>query len=133
MVIEPEASSGIVVEYPTWIDIMPASDTECINNDGKSVIPVTIFSNPNINFDATQIDPVSVKLEGMEIKAVGKANKYLSHFEDVNRDGYEDLVVQIQDEDGMLEEGTVLATVSGNLFDGTIFSGEELICIKSTN
>jgi hypothetical protein len=78
-----------------------------------------------------QIDPASVKLEGLDIKAVGKSNKLLAHIEDVNpdEDDFDDLIVQIEDQDGVFSEGSSIATVSGNLFDGTSFQGTDEICI----
>lgn len=111
------------------IDIKPGSYPNCVNNDGKGVIPVAILSNPNIGFDATLVDPDSITLEGLAIRAVGKANKLLSHNEDVNFDGYNDLVVQIQDSDGAFTEGTTEAWLTGLLPDGTTIKGSDTICI----
>jgi len=109
------------------IDIKPGSDPNCFNNDGKGVIPVAILGSAD--FDVTQIDPGTVSLEGLAVKMVGKANKLLAHIEDVNSDGYDDLVVQIQDQDGTFTAGSSTATVTGNLYDGTPFEGTDSICV----
>jgi hypothetical protein len=112
---------------PVTIDIKPGSDPNCFNNDGNGVIPVAILGSAD--FDVTLIDPSTIALEGLAIKAVGKASKLLAHIEDVNGDGFDDLVVQIQDEDGAFTNGSGTATVSGNLYDGTLFAGSDSICI----
>ena len=109
------------------IDIKPGSDPNCFNNDGHGVIPVAILGSAG--FDVTTIDAGSVMLEGLAIKAVGKSNKLLAHYEDVNSDGYDDLVVQIEDDDLIFEEGDTTATVTGYLNDGTYFQGSDSISI----
>jgi hypothetical protein len=91
------------------------------------VIPVAILGTAD--FDVTQIEPGTVSLAGLEIRAAGKSNKLLAHIEDVNIDGFDDLVVQIEDQDGAFSEGTTIATITGNLYDGTAFEGCDEICI----
>jgi len=97
------ASPNIEVD----IDIKPGSYPNYFNNDGHGVIPVAILGEAN--FSVRDIDPGTVELEGLAVKAVGKSNKLLAHYEDVNTDGYEDLVVQIEDMDGVFNEGTTTA------------------------
>lgn len=112
------------------IDIKPGSDPNCINNNGHGVIPVAILGSAGL--DVTQIDPATVKLEGSEIKAVGKSNKLLAHIEDVNGDEINDLVVQIEDVDGMFCEGAATAEVTGSLYPeygGIPIVGHDSICI----
>ena len=107
------------------IDIKPGSDINPINNNGNGVIPVAIFGNET--FDVADIDPETVALEGCAIKAVGKKGKLLAHIEDINDDGYADLVVQIEDVAGAFVGPT--ATLTGELFDGTLIEGTDVICI----
>ena len=97
------------------------------NDDGNGVIPVAILGSET--FDVNQIDPYSVTLEGMGVKMVGKADRALSHIEDVNDDGFDDLVVQIQDEDGIFEPGIGEAIIMGLLEDGRNFEGSDYICV----
>lgn len=114
-------------EVQVDIDVKPGSDPNCFNNDGNGIIPVAILSTAD--FDATQVDPETVTLEGLALKAVGKSNKLLAHIEDVNGDGFLDLVVQIQDTDGAFASGEGTATLTGNLFDGTPIEGSDSICV----
>jgi len=81
------------------------------------------------DFDVNNIDASTVQLAGLAIKAVGKANKLLSHIEDINGDGFDDLVVQIQDRDGSFASGSGTATLTGNQFDGTPIIGCDSICV----
>ena len=107
------------------IDIKPGSDINPINNNGNGVIPVAIFGNET--FDVSQINLSTVELEECAIKAVGKKGKLLAHIEDINDDGYADLVVQIEDVAGAFVGPT--ATLTGELFDGTLIEGTDVICI----
>ncbi len=84
------------------------------------------------DFDATEVDPSTVVLESLAVKAVGKSDKLLAHIEDANGDGFADLVVQMEDGDGVFEVGDTIATVSGNLlpeFGTTPIEGSDSICI----
>ena len=112
------------------IDIKPGSDPNCFNSNGNGVIPVAILGGAD--FNVTEIDASTVALESLAVKAVGKSNKLLAHFEDINSDGFDDLVVQIEDSDGGFSSGSTTATLSGNLlpeFGGTPLEGTDAICI----
>jgi len=109
------------------IDIKPGSDPNCFNNDGHGVIPIAILSTPD--FDATQVDPSTVTLDGLGVAVRGKGDKLLASIEDVSGDGLPDLVVKIEDFDDVWESGTTLAYVTGQLFDGTWIFGSDYVCI----
>ena len=49
--------------------------------------------------------------------------------EDINADGWVDLLAKFQDSDGFVEPGTATAEVSGRLLDGTKVRGWDQICI----
>jgi hypothetical protein len=112
---------------PVDIDVKPGSDPNCFNNDGHGVIPVAILGSAD--FDVTQVDPATVQIEGLAVGARGKSNKLLAHIEDTNGDGFDDLVVQIEDVDGTFASGSGTATLTGNLWDGTPFEGSDEICV----
>jgi hypothetical protein len=109
------------------IDIKPGSDPNCFNNDGHGVIPVAILGSAT--FDVASVDPGTVQLDGLSVRARGKSNKLLAHVEDVNGDGFDDLVVQIEDADGTFSTGSGIARLTGALFDGTAFYGTDDICV----
>lgn len=109
------------------IDIKPGSDPNCFNNDGNGVIPVAILGSED--FDVHEVSVETLSLDTMNIAARGKANKLLAAYEDVNGDGYVDLVIKIEDTDGVFEQGTATATLTGELLDGTPIEGVDEICI----
>jgi hypothetical protein len=117
------------VEYPdeVEIDIKPGSDPNCFNNNGHGVIPVAILGS--VTMDVTNIDPATVELDGLKVKRVGRWNKLLAHIEDVTGDGFDDMVVQIQDEAGAFPIGHGTATLTWEFYDGTQFSAEDDICV----
>ena len=110
------------------IDIKPDSPDNCININDHGVIPVAIIGTAD--FDVTQVDPATCFLEGMGVKIVGKKEKYLAHIKDINNDGYDDLLLKIEDSDGNFVEGQTEATLTGALYDGTQIEGYDFICIK---
>ena len=109
------------------IDIKPGTEPNCFSRNGHGVIPVAILGSAS--FDATQVDETTVELEGLGIKMAGKSGNLLAHVEDVNGDGIDDLVVQIEDDDGVMEEGDATTTLCGVLFDGRCFEGSDSICV----
>ncbi len=117
----------IVNPVPVSIDIKPGSDPNCFNNNGHGVLPVAILSSTT--FDAAQVDPITVFLESLPVRVVGRKGNIQAHLEDVNGDGLADLMIQIEDQDGVFEEGDTLATLTGSLFDGTSIEGSDAICI----
>ncbi len=125
LIVEP--GDTVALADNVDIDIKPGSDPNCFNNNGHGVIPVAILSRDD--FDATQVDPLSVSLDGQAVRVVGKKGNVLSHNEDVNADGLIDVVMQIVDEDGTYAEGDASATLTGMTFDGTAIQGTDAICI----
>lgn len=112
------------------IDIKPSSFPNCFNNNGNGVIPVAILGSDQ--FDVSQVDAATVSLANLQIKAVGKSDKLLASLEDYNGDGFMDLIVKIEDEDGVFEVGEAEATLTGKLlaeFDSLPIVGTDSICI----
>lgn len=114
----------IALQVP--IDIKPGSDPNCFNSNGHGAIPVAILSSPT--FDATTVDPATISLDGQGVRVVGKGNTQ-AHIDDVDNDGIDDLVVQIEDADGTYDVGDGIAVVTGETFDGLQIKGEDSICI----
>jgi hypothetical protein len=108
------------------IDIKPGSDPNCFNSDGHGVIPVAILGSAD--FDASTVDPFSVSLDSAQVRVKGKSGNAGS-LEDVNGDGFLDLVVQITDEGGY-DTGDTMATLEGSTYNGTPIQGSDSICIR---
>ncbi len=126
IIVEP-GGPGMLHYIEVSIDIKPGSDLNCFNNDGNGVIPVAILGSAE--FDVNNIDPATIELEGLGVRAVGKSNKLLAHIEDINNDSFDDLVVQIEDDNRMFAIGDETATLTGKLYDGTSIKGTDSICI----
>lgn len=115
---------------PVEIDIKPGSDSNPINPGSNGLIPVAIFSSPE--FDATTVDPTTVKLGGATVDVCGKG-KSMAHEEDVDEDGLLDLVVQVETSgfDEVGEDGIVILTAETT--DGTHIEGSDVVVIVSPN
>ena len=129
-IVEEWGQFSVEAVIPASIDIKPGSDDNCINNNGHGVIPVAILGRAD--FDITQVDPSTCSLAGQTVKAVGKADKLLAHIEDINGDGFDDLVLQIEDVDGAFQVGQGEATLICNLYEeygSNPIEGTDSICI----
>ncbi|MGA1839963.1 MAG: DUF3466 family protein [bacterium] len=108
------------------IDIKPGGEPNAINKNGKGVISVAVLGGPD--FNVKDIDFASLRLEELlKIKAV-KNDILLINYEDVNEDEYQDLVAQFENADIFSEDDTI-ATLTGNLNDGTSIIGTDSIRI----
>ncbi len=110
------------------IDIKPGSDPNCFNLNGHGVVPVAILGTADFN-PCMQVDLNSLDLLGMEVRVRGKKGP-ITHCDDVNLDGYPDLVVQFEDDITQWEPGQSIADLMGNLLDGTPIIGSDSICVK---
>ena len=110
---------------PVSIDIKPGSYPNCFNSDGHGVIPVAILGSED--FDASTVDPFSVALDGAEVRVKGKSGNAGS-LDDVNGDGYLDLVLQIIDDS--VYTGDTTAILTGSTYDGMPIEGSDSVCIR---
>jgi hypothetical protein len=119
----------LVTEQPVTvtvaIDIKPGSDTNCVNLGSEGVVPVAILGSAT--FDVTTVDQTTLELAGNRARVKGKSGN-IGSFEDVNNDGFLDLVVQFPVEGLNLTDSDVEATLTGTLLDGTPIEGTDDIC-----
>jgi len=108
------------------IDIKPGSDPNSINLGSKGVIPVAILGSDSFNVDI--VDPLTVKLAGSGVKIKGNSGNAGS-LEDVNGDGYPDLVVQVYTENLGLATGAVNAVLNAYTYAGPAITGSDWIQI----
>lgn len=114
------------------IDIKPGSYPNAINLGSHGVIPVAILSSACL--DATTVNPDTVELAGAGVAVRGKADKLMARLEDVNRDGLDDLVIQVETENlvpGLFQDGRVVLT--GITYDGFPIKGSDEITIVPDN
>lgn len=111
----------IVVE----IDVKPGSFPNCFNLNGHGVIPVAVLGSAEL--EVTEIDPQSLLFDGLRVRVRGKRGPLCS-FEEVDGDGFLDLVCQFEDEPENWSAGSDTATLTGALFDGRRIEGQDSIC-----
>jgi hypothetical protein len=108
------------------IDIKPGSDPNSINLCSRGVVPVAILGSADL--DVNDIFAQTLELAGSGVAARGN-NKLMAHVEDVNSDGFDDLVVQVEMENLDLTASDVEAVLTGELYDGTPIGGTDSINI----
>lgn len=132
---EYSTHDGAVTAYPEGpavidvdIDIKPGSTPNTINLGSNGVIPVAILSSEG--FDARDVDPETVQLEGKAgVRVKGNGDPQAIE-RDVNGDGVVDLEVKIEVENlepGDIQDGE--AEVTGSTMDGQDFVGTDLVTI----
>jgi hypothetical protein len=104
----------VYILYP--IDIKPGSYPNSINPGSKGTVPVAILGMPD--FDAATVDPTTVKLENAPVKMKKKDEPMVS-LEDVNKDGYRDMVVHIDTKKLTLKEEDTIAYLTGKTIGDT--------------
>ena len=116
----------VIAVTPVTIDIKPGSFPNSINLGSKGTIPVAIFSTTE--FDATTIDPLTLRLADVQVRVRGKGTPMAST-QDVNGDGLLDLVVHVETEGLALSPADIVAELVGVTFGGVSIAGSDEIRI----
>ena len=104
----------------TLIDIKPGSYPNSVNPKSKGVIPVAVLSS--IDFDAMQVI-VSTVTFGPD----GASPAHNGHVEDVNDDGFMDLMFHFRTQETGIVCGDTEATLNGELLDQTPITGTDSV------
>ena len=112
---------------PVEIDIKPGSDPNPINPGSNGLVPVAILTTDD--FSAADVDPATVTLAGAEVAVRGKAEKLMARLEDVDGDGDDDLLLQVetQSEGALWTSGPV--TLNGTTYGGQPIEGQDDVII----
>ena len=105
------------------IDIKPGNGPNSINTKNKGVIPVAILGSED--FDVSDINFASLTFGPSDASPVHDDG----HFEDVNGDGYADLVSHYATRDAGLQVGDTEACVTGETLDGIPIEGCDAVRI----
>ena len=112
---------------PVVVDIKPGSFLNIVNLKSNGVIPVAILTTEN--FDATTVDPISVRFGPSDAtEAHGRG-----HVQDVNADGRPDLLLHFRTQDSGIECGNISASLTGQTFDGAAIQGVDVITTAGCN
>lgn len=101
------------------IDIKPGSYPNSINLKSKGVTPVAILSDKFFNAKDIIIDTI----------LFAGAKPVKSSFEDVNKDGYQDLILHFDTQSLQLKASDTAAILTGKLKDGAFIKGGDSVKI----
>jgi len=119
--------------HTVQIDIKPGSSPNSINLGDQGLLPVAILGS--MDFDVGEINPETVEIGGITLAKRGsaKAPKLAFSYEDVNSDGYLDMMtffeVQTLVSDGTLTETTTGLEINAHLNDGRLIEGTDSVNI----
>jgi len=102
--------------YECSIDIKPGSDPNSINLGEQGNLPVAILGS--FDLDVAQINPDSIMLGSAGLATRGKKEKLAFACDDVNNDGYTDLVAHFLVQELGLAESNTSLTLIAELFNG---------------
>jgi hypothetical protein len=110
------------------VDIKPNSEKNTVNICAKGGIDAAILGASN--FDATQVNPLTVDLAGASVKLGGKDQEPQTKERDVNSDGITDLVLKFEAAEISLDENASEAILNGQTFASELIQGADAVNIK---
>ncbi len=118
---------GGEVENSIEVDIRPGHDDNVVDPRAGRLIPLAILTHANL--DPNEINPRTITLEGVGVLLVGKSDKSLCHQQDVNDDGFLDLICNVHITGYRVKPGEYLIRVEAETYDKLRLNGEDRIIV----
>jgi hypothetical protein len=112
----PEYSGSIEAN----IDIKPGSDPNSINPSLDGDLPVAILGSDTFDVAGVDVNTLAFGPDGASFD-----HSHGPHFEDVNGDGFTDLMAHFRIEETGIAFGDRMACLSGEMLNGTPFTGRD--------
>lgn len=110
------------------IDLIPGDAGNVVRPTTGRVISVIIFGTPNL--DVGEINPRTIRLNGVDVLLVGKSDRSLCRQTDVNADNHADLVCDIRTTGFRVGEGEYRVILKAATYQGESLEGEDRIQVR---
>ena len=109
------------------IEIKPGSDSKAIPIRTERVFPIAIFGAADL--DVTLVNPRTIRISAADKKLVGRADTRTCRRQDINGDGFEDLVCDVKTAVFRLDLGELVVTLVAETYAREPLTGEDTILI----
>ena len=119
---------GELEQGSMMIDIKPGDADNVVRPSAGRVISVVIFGADRL--DVGEINPRTIRLNGVDVMLVGKSDKSLCQQTDVNADGYPDLLCDVRTTGFRVGEGEFRVILKAATYRGESLKGEDRIQVQ---
>jgi len=113
---------GLTLDFEVPFDVKPGGEVSPVNLKAQGTLPVALLSTAT--FDATQVDPATVRVAGAPVAMRG--NGYMIQIRDVNHDGLDDLFMHIEMSLVSLPDGATEMPVEAMYGDRRIYGADAI-------
>ncbi len=109
------------------VDILPGSEENVINSRAGRTIQVAIMGSDRL--DVNEINPRTIRLNGVEVMLVGKSDKSLCRQVDIDDDGLLDLMCDVRTTGFRVEPGDYEIMIQAETYDKASLRGRDRLKI----
>ncbi len=109
------------------VDLLPGSADNTVNPRQGRSIEVAVLGSQRL--EVGDINPRTLRLSGVDVLLVGKSDKSLCRQQDINGDGYLDLVCEMRTTGFRVDEGEYRILIEAETYDKASLNGEDRLRI----
>lgn len=113
------------------IDVKPGNDQNVINASVKGDLPVAILGSADFDINQIVLDSVKLNGAGMAVKGSRKTARMVYTVNDVNGDGFTDMVCYFNNQSLGLTSATTSVALQLELNNGRLFEGFDTVKVSS--